>query len=169
MFRVVPMLTVLRRMMSGFGPNPTASLRTATLIRSRLGRWSPVSNPDPVEVGPLVPGLERRADGDDVDVLSCRRGGGQGQALAQMLRQQLVQPIFAEVGGAGSVHPGNKVVVGIVAGDLEARFRQDGSERQADVTGADDANSQGTIAHVQLLIINECSTKRPVPTAGRWD
>ena len=42
--RVVPMLTVLRRMMRGSGPKPGAIRWTATRMRSRLGRWVPVSS-----------------------------------------------------------------------------------------------------------------------------
>ena len=42
--RVVPMLTVLRRMMRGSGPNPGAIRWTAIRMRSRLGRWVPVSS-----------------------------------------------------------------------------------------------------------------------------
>ena len=42
--RVVPMLTVLRRMMSGFGPNPEAIRWTAIRMRSRPGRWVPGSS-----------------------------------------------------------------------------------------------------------------------------
>src|SRR5438093_7895251 len=77
-----------------------------------------------------------------------------------MLGQQLIQTLFAESGGAGGVHQGNKVVVGIVAGDLEARVGEDGGKRQADMAGSHDTDLQGTIAHYQLLVLSECSTKR---------
>jgi Rad3-related DNA helicase len=37
-----------------------------------------------------------------------------------------------------------------------AAIREDGGERQPNVTGSNDANFQGTIAHAQLLVLSEC-------------
>src|SRR5215467_1511292 len=125
-------------------------------------------DPDAIQVGPGFTRFERGAHRDDVDVLPDGRRRGQGQARVEMPGQELVQAILAEVRDAGGIDARDEVVVGVIADHVEARLRENGSEREADVAGTDDANLQGTISHSQLLALRECSIKTPHQCGRAW-
>ena len=58
----------------------------------------------------------------------------------QVPGQELVQAFLAEVGRARGIDARDEVVVGVIAGDLEACLGEDGGQRQPDVSGTHDAD-----------------------------